>query len=111
MLLQEGEDVVLGTDGAAKRCGDAGLLVGGSLFDKQCWFQCSSPTCRKWRCVDRASADLLRGRDFRRPKATDMDWEVWLGEASARYESLQNLHHGVQAVSYTHLTLPTKRIV
>ena len=87
----------LSADNVVVRGGKDQCTVGGSVFDRECWFQCSNPECRKWRCVEKASADVLRGRDFRRPKATDMDWELWLRDAAARFARLEEFHEVVHA--------------
>ena len=54
-----------------------------------CWFQCCNDQCKKWRCVDPAVVDMLRGVEFLRPEVTDLDWQLWLSDARTRYAGAQ----------------------
>ena len=68
-------------------------------MSKDSWFRCSNPRCCKWRCVDPSVADLLRGVEFFRPEATDLDWHQWLSDARTRYAVAQQRCDGAGAAS------------
>ena len=77
--------------------------VGGPVLMKNCWFQRCNDHCKKWRCVDPAVVDLLRGVEFLRPEATDLDWQLWLSDARTRYASAQQRFGGVEGAVSTGL--------
>ena len=68
--------------------------------------QCSC--CAKWRRVDPGSVEALRSNNFFDVLPTDLDWEARLSGAGQRFGRLQLPIDDTCAVSYTHLTLPTK---
>ena len=64
----------------------------GMVMSKDSWFQCCNLRCKKWRCVDPAVADMLRGVEFLRPEATDLDWCNWLGKHRACHRYCLHRH-------------------
>ena len=73
--------------------------VGCPVLTKDCWFQCCNDQCKKWRCVDPAVVDLLRGVEFLRPEATDLDWQLWISDARTRYACAQQRSGSTEVVA------------
>ena len=73
--------------------------VGGPVMMKDCWFQCCNDQCKKWRCVDPAVVDLLRGVEFLRPETTDLDWQLWISDARTRYACAQQRSGSTEVVA------------
>ena len=49
--------------------------------------------CAKWRLVQKQCLPALgRGDSFFKERATDMDWELWMQQASARYAAVVASH-------------------
>ena len=82
----EDDDEELAREGMAEE-GGGGVCA---VMEEKCWLRCME--CQKWRCVEPACAEVLRGTSYFGVRATDLDWASWLGEAQQRYAAAVSSH-------------------
>ena len=82
----EDDDEELAREATAEE-GGGGVCA---VMEEKCWLRCME--CKKWRCVEPACAEVLRGTSYFGVRATDLDWASWLGEAQQRYAAAVSSH-------------------